>query len=162
MLNSSSSSLTAYLLSLRTAHSYIAATQHPFLSSAGRGVLPPSTLAFWLHQDRIYARAYPAFIGRLLVAAAQDPIPSEDIRLRRLTLLSGALANIVRELGFFESTARAAGLDIEGWKERKATRAYTAEMVRIGAGSFADGLVFLWAMERVRLRRQQHDRLCSP
>jgi hypothetical protein len=38
---------------------------------------------------------------------------------------------------------------MEGWIERKGTRDYTAEMFRVASSGLFEGLVFLWAMERV-------------
>lgn len=62
-----------------------------------------------------------------------------------------ALTNVVRETAFFGSTAEKYELGIERWGEMKATRDYVAEMGSIGSsGNLKDGLVFLWAMERVR------------
>lgn len=59
--------------------------------------------------------------------------------------------NVRREVGMFSEVEQKYQLpSFAGWRERKATRDYTAEMARVGAlGSFEDGLVFLWAMERV-------------
>ncbi|KAJ3509708.1 hypothetical protein NLJ89_g5075 [Agrocybe chaxingu] len=152
-------SLTNHLLSFhRTPEAYTAATQHPFLTQAGDGTLPPSRLALWLSQDRIYAaHAYPRFIGSLVARipfCEKDAISSsrekqnEDI----LKMLVGCLDNILREVDFFRDTAETYGLDVEGWVERKGTRDYTAEMCRISSnGSLEDGLIFLWAMEQVYL-----------
>ncbi|KZP33725.1 heme oxygenase-like protein, partial [Athelia psychrophila] len=155
----SDSSLTNHLATLATTPiSYAAATQHPFLTSAGNGSLPGSRLALWLSQDRIYAaHAYPRFIGLLI---AQIPFSSSDaldsVREKQnqkiLKVLVFALDNIVQEAAFFKETSQKWDLDIERWPERKATRDYTAEMARVsGSRSLADGLIFLWAMERVYL-----------
>jgi formylaminopyrimidine deformylase / aminopyrimidine aminohydrolase len=174
-----SPSLTRYLQSIKTLSPYTAATQHDFLRQAGDGTLPHDRLALWLAQDRIYAReAYPRFIGSLLsllpltaspistassantapkssssfqVANQPQALPSQ-LQDRILKILVFSLENVVREVNFFGETARKWGLDLECWKERKGTRDYTAEMVRVvqPGSSFEDGLVFLWAMERVR------------
>ncbi|KAH7913312.1 hypothetical protein BJ138DRAFT_648068 [Hygrophoropsis aurantiaca] len=158
-------SLSAHLLSLSTPHPYTAATEHPFLTAAGHLTLPGERLALWLSQDRIYAaEAYPRFTALLI---AKIPFGSSDAggesrNRRTLKCLVGALQNIVREVNFFEDTARQWSLDIGAilengefehtWLERKGTRDYTAEMVRIASlGSLGEGLVFLWAMERVYL-----------
>ena len=111
-------------------------------------------LAFWLSQDRIYAaRAYPRFIGGLITKIPFDSRGIDEERNRRtLEVLSQALRGVMDEVRFFEETARANGLEIDGWRERKATRDYTAEMARIASlGSLEDGLVFLWAMEKAYL-----------
>ena len=69
-------------------------------------------------------------------------------------VLSGALANVVREVEFFGEVAAEYGLSVQGWRERKGTRDYTAEMARIGAeGRIEDAMVFLWAMEQVQTLR---------
>jgi thiaminase len=147
--------LTEHLRALETTPSYAAATQHAFLARAGRGALPAPALAFWLHQDRVYARAYPAFVGRLLAAPPPDG-DTADAALARAALLSGALANVVRELRFFESAARECALEIDAWQERRATREYTAEMARTAGDGLVDGLVFLWAMEKARRSERAH------
>ncbi|EPS95654.1 hypothetical protein FOMPIDRAFT_130957 [Fomitopsis schrenkii] len=141
------STLTIHLRSLLTPRPYSAATEHPFLTAAGQGTLPHPLLSLWLAQDRLYAaHGYPAFIGRVL--AAQRERKNQEI----VWLLSGALASIVREVNFFGDVAAAHGLRVDGWRERKATRDYTAEMARIGAeGRIEDAMVFLWAMEQVYL-----------
>jgi len=148
--------LTEHLLALTTTPPYSEATQHSFLISAGQGNLPQSRLALWLSQDRIYAaHAYPRFIGALIsrIPFAQgDAIngASEKRKQEILQLLVKCLTNIVAEVAFFKETAESFGLDMEKWAERKGTRDYTAEMARISTtASLEDGLIFLWAMERV-------------
>lgn len=152
---------TSYLASLSTPVPYEAATSHQFLRDAADLTLPHDRLAFWLAQDRIYAaQAYPRFIALLITKIPLDSTdPAVQVRSRRtLQVLVGCLDNIVREVNFFEDTARRYDLDVgdveqgEGqvWRERKATRDYTAEMARIASlGTLEDGLVFLWAMEKV-------------
>ncbi|TFY50666.1 hypothetical protein EVJ58_g10945 [Rhodofomes roseus] len=126
--------LTAHLLSLSTPRPYSAATEHPFLTAAGLGTLPPALLSLWLAQDRLFA-------------AHGEQRNQELVRV-----LAYSLTNLVREVGFFGDVAREYGLKAEGWKERKATRDYTAEMVRVGAeGRIEDAMVFLWAMEQIYL-----------
>lgn len=128
------------------------------MTACGNGTVNHDLLALWLAQDRLYAaHAYPRFIGLLIAKipySSSDSINSaaEARNARILKILTYALKNVVREVGFFKETSVAWNLDIEGWKERKATRDYTAEMHRIAAlGTLQDGLVFLWAMERVYL-----------
>ncbi|KAH7925446.1 heme oxygenase-like protein [Leucogyrophana mollusca] len=169
-------SLTAHLLALRTQTPYAAATQHPFLTDAGRLVLPRARLSLWLSQDKIYAAdAYPRFVALLIAKIPlgdggpgdalhtytnPDGSQIEESRNRRtLRILVGALQNIVREVGFFEDTAARWGLEIGGagdaegdWVERRGTRDYTAEMARVASlGTLEEGLVFLWAMEQAYL-----------
>ncbi|KXN81682.1 hypothetical protein AN958_03929 [Leucoagaricus sp. SymC.cos] len=148
--------LTEHLVNLSTVPPYADAINHPFLVAAGNGTLSPDRLALWLSQDRIYAaHAYPSFIGALITNIPWDsshPLgsPPELRNQRVLSLLVYCLENVVREVNFFKDTAAKWGLPIEGWKERKGTRDYTAEMARISKnGSLSDGLIFLWAMERV-------------
>jgi hypothetical protein len=76
-------------------------------------------------------------------------------------LIADALSNIAREAGFFEDVARRHGMQLNDWEERKATRDYTAEMVRVTSGTFEEGIIFLWAMEKVRDARA-HLRQCIP
>jgi thiaminase len=149
--------LTTHLISMFTTQpSYSGAVNHPFLLAAGQGSLAHDSLALWLSQDRIYAaHAYPQFIGRLI---AQIPFssshglssPEELMNQRTLKILTFSIENVVKEVEFFKDTSKKWGLAIEGWKERKGTRDYTAEMVRVSQ-SLQDGLIFLWAMEKVKI-----------
>jgi hypothetical protein len=161
-----SSNLTSYLLSQTTSPAYTATTTHPFLKHAGQGTLPTQTLLHWLYQDRIYAaHAYPRFIGLLIskipfdnkdLASFGSDVTSVEGRNRRiLECLTFSMANVVREVQFFEKTAGGigigTGLGREVEVEREATRNYCAEMARVASlGTLEEGLVFLWAMEKVR------------
>ena len=149
--------LTTHLTSLSTPRPYSAATEHAFLTAAGTGTLPPALLSLYLSQDRLYAaHAYPRFLGHLLTHVpfssrhAPDS-PEERLHGEIVDVLAGALQNVRREVGLFAEVQRAHSLPpFAQWRERKATRDYTAEMARVGAfGTLEDGLVFLWAMERV-------------
>ena len=148
--------LTQHLLSLPTKPTYEAATQHAFLAQARDGTLPPSRLALWLSQDRIYAaHGYPKFIGSLISRIPFNPSdeidgPEEKKNERILKILAFSLENVVREVSFFRDTAKEWNLQLDGWLERKGTRDYTAEMARVSQ-SLEDGLVFLWAMERASI-----------
>lgn len=149
--------LTSHLYSLSTVRPYSAATEHHFLTAAGNGTLSHEHLSLWLAQDRLYAaHAYPRFVGLLLASvpfSSLHPLESkqEQLNKRIVAVASYSLSNVVREVNFFIDTAKKYNLDLEGWKERKETRDYTAEMIRIGvAGRVEDAIVFLWAMERVR------------
>ncbi|KAF8645406.1 hypothetical protein AX16_007840 [Volvariella volvacea WC 439] len=155
---SATQSLTSHLRSLHTTASYSLATQHPFLKAAANGTLSHPLLALWLSQDRIYAaHAYPRFIGSLISRipfSTDDSLTShaELLNQRILKLLVYSLDNIIREINFFSDTAKTWDLDMECWRERKGTRDYTAEMARVSASPhLEDGLIFLWAMERVYL-----------
>ncbi|PWN89413.1 heme oxygenase-like protein [Acaromyces ingoldii] len=163
-----SSSLTQRLLS-QSKEDYAAATTHPFLVSAGKLTLSPQALQSWLAQDRFYALlGYTKFLGRLI---ARMPSPEEDPdtlaskqQRRRLAILAGAMANIDREVAFFEDVARENGLDLAA-KPRDGsidavsdkTKAYRDFMVATAAeGTFEEGLVLLWAMEKVYLDAWTH------
>jgi formylaminopyrimidine deformylase / aminopyrimidine aminohydrolase len=152
-MTSPARSITAHLLSIPTQPTYLYATKtHPFLASAADGTLSKDRLSFWLYQDHIYAAyAYPRFIGSLISHIPFDqPHPCADHSQTILRILVGALENIMLEVDFFKSTAKKWGLNLETWKERKETRDYTAEMARVAAtGCIEEGLLFLWAMEKV-------------
>ncbi|KZV68125.1 heme oxygenase-like protein [Peniophora sp. CONT] len=159
----SSTSLTGHLPTIKTACPYDNATKHPFLTAAGEGTLPLPRLALWLAQDRLYAaHGYPRFIGRLIAAI---PYSSEHATIskeekqnaRTLEVLVYCLQNVVREVGFFDDLGSVHGFNVNGWKERKGTRDYLAEMARVSSeGELFDGLVFLWAMEKVYLDSWRH------
>ncbi|KAF9444842.1 heme oxygenase-like protein [Macrolepiota fuliginosa MF-IS2] len=151
------SSLTDHLTKLATVPKYSEAINHPFLIAAGNGTLSPKLLALWLSQDRIYAaHAYSAFVGVLISNIPWNSShgldsPEEKMNQRILTTLIYSLTNVAREVNFFKETAVKWQLPLEGWKERKGTKNYTAEMARTSKNGLVDGLVFLWAMERVYL-----------
>ncbi|RDB29883.1 Bifunctional TENA2 protein [Hypsizygus marmoreus] len=152
-------SITQHLGSRTCAPVYSSATRtHPFLISAANGTLTSSTLSFWLAQDRIYAaHAYPRFIGSLIsrIPLGQNTLPSA-VSQRILDVLVYALQNVLREVAFFDEVAKKWGLDLDR-KERKGTRDYTAEMARVsGTGIIEEGLLFLWAMEKVSWLRSTH------
>ncbi|KAG8700821.1 hypothetical protein FRC09_005736 [Ceratobasidium sp. 395] len=161
-----SSSLTSYLLSQTSSPAYLAATTHPFLKQAGEGTLRTQTLVHWLYQDRIYAaHAYPRFIGMLIakipfetkdLASFGSDVSSLEGRNRQiLESLTFSLGNISTEVKFFEKTAAKFGASAVGGgveAEREATRNYCSEMVSVASlGSLEEGLVFLWAMEKMYL-----------
>lgn len=154
--------LTEHLSSLTSTEEY---TNHEFLTCAGNGTLQQDRLALWLAQDRIYAaHAYPKFIGSLIAKipfSSRDAADSDGDRRNRgaLKTLVSCLENILREVEFFDETARKWDLDVAAWKERKGTRDYTAEMARVSAsGSFEEGFVFLWAMEKVSYNEHEGGR----
>lgn len=97
---------------------YTRATQHPFLVSAGKLELSAKSLQAWLTQDRLYALCgYSCFLGLLIskcpAPAAGPQDPSSKLHRKRLTVLAGAMANIDREVGFFEDVARDNGLHLD-------------------------------------------------
>ncbi|KAJ7652030.1 heme oxygenase-like protein [Mycena polygramma] len=155
--------VTNHLLQLSTATilsdptiPYTDAIIHPFLQAAGAGTMDKSAFALWLSQDRIYAvYAYPRFIGSLIASIPFTKTVtsvSETHKRQILKTLTGALQNIIKEEEFFDRMADTYELDLGIWKERKGTRDYIAEMDSVaGSKNIEDGLVFLWAMEKVYL-----------
>lgn len=153
-----SEKLVIHLLSKVKSEQYRRCIEHPFLRAARDGTLDKDQLALWLSQDRIYAaHAYPRFIAGLIAKipfSSHHGILSKEEKRNRglLGILTYCLQNVVREADFFMDSAREYNLDIERWKETPATRSYTAETSRVSTwGSLEEGLVFLWAMEKVRL-----------
>lgn len=115
--------LTQTLLShSSTSSSYTRATQHPFLVSAGKLELSAESLQSWLTQDRLYALCgYASFLGLLIskcpAPAAGPTNATSKLHRKRLTVLAGAMANIDREVGFFEDVAKENGLNLDAAKE---------------------------------------------
>ncbi|KAH8103102.1 heme oxygenase-like protein [Cristinia sonorae] len=145
-MSGSEASLTSHLTSLSTVRPYSAATEHAFLTQAGKGVVSKHALGLYLSQDRLYAaHGYVKFVGHILAKvpfSSSRPFdsPYEKFLQHVVGVVEYSLRNVIREFG----------LDVDGWKERKGTRDYLAEMARISVeGSFEDSLIFLWAMERV-------------
>ena len=154
------------------------ATEHPFLSQAGNGTLPTDTLRSWLAQDAHYARGYVKFVAGLLThldlpsricASGQDPqlegahvSNNTSLNWRVLDLLVGALANVKRELEFFEATSRRYELNIESSPGFEAlnldTAAYVDHFESIAKGKgpqmLLRGLVTLWATEYVSVPQE--------
>jgi hypothetical protein len=138
--------------------SYARATKtHPFLLAASSCTLSHKSLALWLSQDRLYAGCgYPKFIGALV---SNIPFrsssngwnsPEEILNSLILRILTLSLENIQQEILFFKDVEEEYALASVG-NERKATRDYLAEMRSVStSGGMEDGLVFLWAMEKVR------------
>ncbi|KAJ3535235.1 hypothetical protein NM688_g7008 [Phlebia brevispora] len=163
---STSETLTQHLQSLSTPTPYTAATEHPFLVAAGSGKLSKELLSLYLAQDRLYAaHAYPRFIGNLVASvpfSSLHALKSKEERDNQhlVRVLSYSLQNSVRESNyFFVQVAEKFGLQLDGWRERKETRDYMDSMAATATwGSLTEGLVFLWAMERVYLDAWTHVR----
>lgn len=158
-MDSDKSPLTEQLIFSKTTYPYSSATQHEFLTDAAKGSLTSDLLSLWLYQDRIYAaHAYPRFIGALISKipfSSQHAVESpEELRNQRLLkTLTYALSNVVREASFFKDVSQKWNLDITRWNLRHATTEYINEMMRIANQcTLEEGLVFLWAMERVNLQ----------
>ncbi|KKY19733.1 putative transcription regulator [Phaeomoniella chlamydospora] len=114
-----STSLTQFLFSHPSTNSkYKEATQSEFLALAGQGKLPLPQLSQWLSQDRLYAEAYLRFIGGVLsrihlpINPPGDGRTQDTLEWRILRTLQSALDGIVRELAFFEATAKDYGIDL--------------------------------------------------
>ncbi|KLO19374.1 heme oxygenase-like protein [Schizopora paradoxa] len=148
--------LTDHLLALND--NYNEAIEHPFLRAIGNGTASVESLSLWLSQDRIYAaHAYPRFIAHLITHipfSSSDAIasPREESNQYILGVLSFCIQNVVREAQFFLQTAKKNSLDLDCWIERKETKEYVETMLRIASeGTLGEGLVFLWAMEKMYL-----------
>ncbi|GES58578.1 transcription regulator PAB1642 [Aspergillus terreus] len=137
------------------------ATTHPFLSAAGKGLLPAPTLSQWLSQDRLYAQAYVRFIGLLLSKLQLPVVPgAASPTTRAAGILIDAVVNIQRELQFFEDVAREYALDLNAGAGEGAfgptpiTHAYIDMFMAAGSPgvSVLEGLVVLWATEVCYLR----------
>ncbi|GAA5910445.1 hypothetical protein JCM8208_004478 [Rhodotorula glutinis] len=146
------------------------ATEHPFLAAAGKHELSSDKLSEWLTQDRCYAlHGYPKFIASLISALPLSSPSHQSASQSTLALLSYAMSNIHREVGFFDSLTPRFGIDLarrptatagdagtlEGGLMRTNTRAYVSLLVATGAeanrngGGMEEGLVLLWAMEKL-------------
>ncbi|KAI0879355.1 heme oxygenase-like protein [Hypoxylon argillaceum] len=167
----STQSLTESLLAdSQIASLYQRATLSQFLRLGGEGRLSRGVLSKWLSQDRLYALAYIRFIGGLI---PRVKFPTEvgtegtsaTLQWRILTLLRGCLDGIMKELQFFEETARSYDLDLavvgpgeHTFGPNATTRGYI-DLFDSFAGqprdesprSLFDGLVVLWATEQAYL-----------
>ncbi|KAL2813145.1 hypothetical protein BJX63DRAFT_232085 [Aspergillus granulosus] len=164
--------LTTHLLAA-TPSALQRATTHPFLELAGAGRIPKPLLSQWLSQDRLYAQSYVRFIGALLAKIQLPRTPSDpsnpSAHERILTVLIDAVTNIQTELGFFESSAREFGLDlnappaVEGAAGEEAGMAFGAAPITQSyidmfmsasspGTSLLEGLLVLWATEVCYLR----------
>jgi thiaminase len=164
-MSSTTQSLTAHLQTQYTSL-HTAATQHNFLLTSGRGIIPASLVSSWLVQDKWYQHAYVSFIGRLIskVNLSKSPIPkagvssgdeenSENLPFRTLQSLSGALQGILDEITFYNSTAIKYNLNLIPAPENKTSTAYRHlfESASSDAAPLLHGLVVLWATELVYL-----------
>ncbi|GAA6034019.1 hypothetical protein JCM8097_000652 [Rhodosporidiobolus ruineniae] len=154
--------LSRYAAELRVA------AEAPFLAAAGKHELSREVLSEWLTQDRAYAlHGYPKFIAGLISALPLSSPSHQTASQSLLGLFSYSIANIAREVGFFDSLDPKYGLDLsfqppegkegklQGKRVKPLTKAYVdlllatgAEAGRTGEG-VEEGLVLLWAMERI-------------
>jgi thiaminase len=159
-------SLTELLMSHPgTAEQYTKATQNDFLRRAGQGKVPRDKLSQWLSQDRLYAQAHCRFLGGLIsrVQLPKEQGIDSSFEWRLITLLKGALEGILKELQFFEETARKYGLDlaydVQGGEFQPDSN--TKEFIECfdgfgaeassGPHALLQGLVVLWTTEKVYL-----------
>ena len=170
-----SSSFTSYLFNA-DAESVYRATCHPFLIQAGQGSLPNSTLCQWLVQDAYYQMAYVNFLGGMLskISFSLSSFPSNftetflsftevshgwqskeesDLIWSTFSILTDALSNIKREMQFYGDTARNYGLELEVRYPDDTTEEYMQLFKDVSAPDchILDGLIVLWATERVRI-----------
>lgn len=150
------------------------ATQAPFLSLAGKGLVPKSTLSVWLSQDRIYAQAYITFVGALISRVRLPEIDTEvegSLHNKILQLLVSSLDNIQKELQFFSTTAKNYHLllsqpqeDDDQFHLTAATGSYRRLFQSFGSDpskSLLEGLVVLWATEQCYLSAWTFAASCS-
>lgn len=119
-------------------------------------------LSRWLSQDRLYAETYISFISSLIsrVTLPYEFVAdkSKSLRWRIITLLNGALQNILRELDFFTETASEYGLSLQEPYSKDtseflpvaATEAYMTlfqSFARDAQQSLLEGMIVLWATE---------------
>ncbi|KAI1200557.1 heme oxygenase-like protein [Nemania serpens] len=149
---------------------YQRATQSQFLRLGGQGRLRPEILGEWLSQDRLYALAYVRFIGGLIPRVkfpyeVNEKGTSATLQWRILTLLQTCLAGIMRELQFFEETAKRYDLDLAAagpgalrFGPNATTNGYielfdsfAAQPQADSPRTLFDGLVVLWATEKAYL-----------
>ncbi|GAA5857981.1 hypothetical protein JCM1840_000992 [Sporobolomyces johnsonii] len=138
-------------------------TTHPFLEAAGKHELGLDKLSEWLTQDRVYALHGSQLITALPLSSTADQRSSQSL----LSLFVYSLANIDREVSFFDSLSPKYGLDLsfappkaevgplQGKTVKPMTRAYVNLLIATGAeagrngGGIEEGLVLLWGMEMI-------------
>ncbi|KAK5096595.1 hypothetical protein LTS08_007468 [Lithohypha guttulata] len=157
-------SLTSALLS-SSPNEFRAATQHPFLRTAGEGKVTKHDLSHWLSQDRLYAETYISFVTSLIARVSLPHAHIEDkaasLRWRIVNLLTACLNNIQRELTFFTETARRYDLRLdEPWGESGSfgPSPITEQYINLFTSfhfdpqqTLLEGLVVLWATEKCYL-----------
>ncbi|GAA5925350.1 uncharacterized protein JCM15063_005002 [Sporobolomyces koalae] len=160
------------------------ATEHPFLTAAGRRELDRDTLSAWLTQDRVYALCgYPKFIASLISALPLSTSSAQRRSQSLLGLFSFALSNIDREVAFFDALGPKYALDLDfppsaaandpsvgklqGARINPTTRAYVNLLIATGAeagrnGGLEEALVLLWGMEKIYLLAWNHAKAQRP
>ncbi|KAL9619239.1 MAG: hypothetical protein Q9160_006091 [Pyrenula sp. 1 TL-2023] len=145
--------LTSHLLST-FADLFQSATQNDFLTDARNGKVSKSTLSDWLTQDRLYISGYLHLVGRMLVLASENYSEASSLERKLVGLLSDALANVHREIRFFEDIAERYGLVLGGVEEaQEPVRAFRGLMalhdtdLRSSEEVLLVGLVVLYGTE---------------
>ncbi|PPK97784.1 thiaminase/transcriptional activator TenA [Kineococcus xinjiangensis] len=129
----------------RTAPSWAAATQHPFLDAVREGDLPAAAFDTWLVQDHLFVTDLLHFQARLLARAPREA---------RAVLAAGCVA-VVEELAWFEEQAGSRSLDLAA-APLPATSAYAVLLQGLDAAGPDEALLALWALERVYLEAWTH------
>lgn len=143
-----------------------AATQHPFLEDAGKGIIAPDRLAAWLVQDEHYQHAYIPFIGQLLAKLRDDhslpstifvaspggtgKVENTSLQHRIVDALLGAIQALRAEESFFATTIRDYGLKdyAKPAGPNASTQEYLDLFAEVGeSGSLLQGLTLLWTTE---------------
>lgn len=135
--------------------------QSPFLKQAASGQVTQEKLSQWLAQDRLYAQNYVNFVGGALTKLRLPvTVDRSATEVKYSKLLSFALSNVIREVGFFEDTSEQYGLDLcPVWTEEESgmsgtgpnqtTRSYIDLMSSSAssASSLLESATMLWGME---------------
>ena len=124
----------------RSPGAWRAATQHSFLDAVRHASIAPGAFTTWLAQDHRFVADLLGFQARLL---ARAPRPAQ-------APLAGGLVALIDELAWFEGHAGRLGLDL-GAAPLPATARYAALLDELDALPYEQGVVALWALERVYL-----------
>ena len=136
--------------------SFRAATEQPFLSQAGSGIVNGPKLDQWLAQDSYISRGYITFVGALIGKIRLPQVVSNtqfDPLYRATDLLISALNNVRREMSYFEISLTKFNLRVPDVPATPNTKAYLDLLVASSAGpsSLLEGMVVLWATHHVGL-----------
>ncbi|KAJ3817920.1 heme oxygenase-like protein [Lentinula raphanica] len=151
---SDTESLTKYLTSY--AGLYTEAVYNNFLVQAGVGAVEHDVLGLSLSQYRIFiGHAYPTFVGSLISRIPFDSKNTVDSNIDQhhkhiLRILLSCLERGIRNDDYLVKTAGGSGFNLDQM-ETKGTRDHSAEMARVSHNDLYEGLVFLWAIEKIYL-----------
>ena len=157
--------LVKHLLGLDVSPSFDKTTSHPFLKAIGEKRVSKDALVHYLAQVyAVVSYTYPRFIAELtakLPPITPSPFPvspntTPGVGRKALELFALVSTNLVLELKFIEETVQKnLGVKFEDFEsavriEPKETRLYVGELARVSSwASFEEGLVLLWAVEKV-------------